>query len=121
MFKPAGKAIINESVIISCESSGLPAPSYMITHNATTVSTEKTHTIRKVKWSDAGTYKCFVWNKLGIDSDFATFTVGIRLDFWGRFCCFYPHGQKHFRERYKKEISRKAIYFDGTVAKIAFN
>ncbi len=95
MFKPACKAIIDESVIVSCESSGVPTPSYMITHNATTVSTVKMHTIRKVKWSDAGTYKCFVWNKLGNDSYSATLTVG-KVRFLETFLLFRSARAKTF-------------------------
>jgi hypothetical protein len=64
-------AVVGGNFAVICESNGLPEPSYTITHNGTMLSTGKMYTILKVKWSDAGTYKCIAENKLGRDSAFA--------------------------------------------------
>ena len=60
---------VGGSVTITCTSRGFPEPKYNITHNGTEVSTEKTYIVPMVEWKHAGTYKCFVWNILGNDSD----------------------------------------------------
>ncbi|CAB3977000.1 peroxidasin homolog [Paramuricea clavata] len=61
-------AVVGKKVIITCESDGLPEPSYTIIHNGTEVSSKKTHTISEVKRSDAGLYQCVAANKLGSNS-----------------------------------------------------
>ena len=61
---------VGEEVIIECTSHGVPEPSYKIIHIDTqTVRNGKTFTISEAKLSDAGTYECFVLNKLGNDSN----------------------------------------------------
>ena len=72
---------VGETVIITCESDGVPEPKYTITHNGTEISTEKMHIIRMVNKTHAGTYKCFVWNKLGNDSDSDILTVVGKIRF----------------------------------------
>ncbi|CAB3986179.1 B-cell receptor CD22-like [Paramuricea clavata] len=69
------RSVIGESVNITCESSGLPKPRYSIIHNDTEVSSERTYTISKVNWSDAGTYQCTVENELGRNSKYSCLTV----------------------------------------------
>ncbi|CAB4041477.1 carcinoembryonic antigen-related cell adhesion molecule 20 [Paramuricea clavata] len=69
------RSVIGESVNITCESSGLPKPRYSIIHNDTEVSSERTYTISKVNWSDAGTYQCTVENELGRNSKCSCLTV----------------------------------------------
>jgi hypothetical protein len=70
------KVKVGGSFGITCESNGVPEPKYSITHNGTEISTEKMHIIPKVEWRHAGTYKCFVWNNFGNDSDSDTLAVG---------------------------------------------
>ena len=60
--------VVGKKVTITCESDGLPEPSYTIIHNETEVSSKKTHTISEVKRSDAGLYQCVAANKLGSNS-----------------------------------------------------
>ena len=69
------KAVVGRSVSLTCESEGVPKPSYTIIYNDTVVNTCKTYTIPKVKWSDGGTYKCIVTNKLGRNSSSAKLIV----------------------------------------------
>jgi hypothetical protein len=69
------RSVIGESVKITCESSGLPKPRYSIIHNDTEVSSERTYTISKVNWSDAGTYQCTAENELGRNSKCSCLTV----------------------------------------------
>ena len=76
---------VGEKVVITCESNGVPEPKYNITHNGTEVSTEKTYIIPMVNKTHAGTYKCFVWNKLGNDSDSDILTVEGKITFLDRF------------------------------------
>ena len=72
------KVVVGEEVIIDCTSHGVPEPSYKITHIDTkTVRNVKTFTISEAKLSDAGTYECFAWNKLGNGSDSDNLTVGM--------------------------------------------
>ena len=68
-------------VNITCESDGLPEPSYSITHNGTEVSTNKTYTIDDVQYRHAGTYKCVAKNKIGNDSASANLTVVGKIGF----------------------------------------
>lgn len=63
------KAVINEPINVTCTSHGFPEPIYTIHHNGMVVSADKRYTISKVKWKDAGTYKCIAKNALGVDSD----------------------------------------------------
>ncbi len=80
------RANVGEKVTITCESDGFPEPKYNITHNGTEISTEKTYIIPKVEWKHAGTYKCFVWNALGNDSDSDILTVEGKITFLDGFC-----------------------------------
>ncbi|XP_028413716.1 vascular cell adhesion protein 1-like [Dendronephthya gigantea] len=84
IFKPVNTVIrfsqksveIGKSVTITCASEGFPEPRFTIFHNDTkVVSNDRTYTICKVKWDDAGTYKCFAKNELGNDAAFAIFAV----------------------------------------------
>jgi hypothetical protein len=83
-FEPES-AVVGSPCIITCDSSGFPAPSHTITHNGTEVSTNKTYTIKVVKWSDAGIYKCVVKNVLGNDSASANLTVTGKIRFLDAF------------------------------------
>ncbi|CAB4043864.1 vascular cell adhesion 1-like isoform X2, partial [Paramuricea clavata] len=74
MFTPE-RAVFGESVIMTCNSNGLPEPSYNITYNGTEVSANKTYTIDDVQYSHAGIYKCVATNKLGKDSASGNLTV----------------------------------------------
>ena len=58
------KAEVGEAINITCESIGQPEPSFIITHNETTVIAGKTYNISQVKCSDSGLYHCFAANKL---------------------------------------------------------
>ncbi|CAB4017815.1 B-cell receptor CD22-like isoform X1, partial [Paramuricea clavata] len=69
---------VGTSVNITCYSEGRPEPRYNITHNRIVLSTGKTHTISKANLSDAGTYECIAWNKLGNDSASAYLTVEVK-------------------------------------------
>ncbi|CAB4036755.1 B-cell receptor CD22-like isoform X1, partial [Paramuricea clavata] len=69
------RAGVGRSFTVTCNSRGVPEPSYNLTHNGTKISTNKTYTKDNVQYSDAGTYKCIVWNKLGSDSASANLTV----------------------------------------------
>ncbi|CAB4042825.1 brother of CDO, partial [Paramuricea clavata] len=69
------KAAVGRSVVISCESYGVPKPSYTIIHNDSLVSTEKAYTISGVSWSDTGSYQCIAENKLGQNSKCSCLTV----------------------------------------------
>ncbi|CAB4022834.1 B-cell receptor CD22-like, partial [Paramuricea clavata] len=69
---------VGTSVNITCYSEGRPEPRYNITHNRIVLSTGKTYTISKAKLSDAGTYECIAWNKLGRDSASANLTVEVK-------------------------------------------
>ena len=72
---------VGEKVVITYESNGVPEPKCNITHNGTEVSTEKTYIIPMVNKTHAGTYKCFVWNKRGNDSDSDILTVVDKIRF----------------------------------------
>ncbi|CAB4023289.1 B-cell receptor CD22-like [Paramuricea clavata] len=72
------KTEVGTSVNITCYSEGRPEPRYSITHNRIVLNTGKTCTISKVKLSDAGTYECIAWNKLGNDSASAYLTVEVK-------------------------------------------
>ena len=94
---------IGESVTIACASDGFPEPRFTIFHNDTKiVSTKKTHTLIKVKWDDAGMYKCFTCNEWGNDSAFANLTIKGMTDarFVDIYICFRSFGiNKNFRKR----------------------
>ena len=65
------EAYIGKKFTITCESDGLPAPNYTITHNGTIVSNESKYTkdAEDVVQDDAGTYTCIAMNVLGRNSD----------------------------------------------------
>ncbi len=91
------KVKVGQKVTIMCESHGVPEPKYNITHNGTEISTEKTYIIPKVEWKHAGTYKCFVWNIRGNDSDSDILNVEGKITF------YLGHSitrQKHTLEEY---------------------
>ena len=66
---------VGKSVIIICESDGLPAPSHVITHNGTIISTGRTYTIPEVNWTHAGKYECRAMNNLAKHSDVKTLSI----------------------------------------------
>jgi hypothetical protein len=72
---------LGSPVTITCNSEGHPEPNYTITHNGTTLSAGKMYTIPKVKWNDAGTYRCIAGNKLGSDLAFAYLTFHGKIRF----------------------------------------
>ncbi|XP_028413748.1 opioid-binding protein/cell adhesion molecule-like isoform X2 [Dendronephthya gigantea] len=69
------EAAVGRSVTITCESDGLPEPSYAIFHNGSHIDNRRTHVIENVSYTHKGTYKCVATNKLGSDSAFANLTV----------------------------------------------
>ncbi|CAB4030148.1 B-cell receptor CD22-like [Paramuricea clavata] len=100
-----------------CESNGLPEPSYTITHNGTMLSTGKMYTIPKVKWSDAGTYKCIAENKLGRDSAFAylTFHGWTRLEKYLQTAKAMLTGTPGIDSRFKPENTKITITQEGVL------
>jgi hypothetical protein len=74
--------VVGNSATITCSSKGRPEPWYNITHNDTMlVSTSETYTISETKWSDAGKYTCFAWNKVGNDSASVYLTLTGKIRF----------------------------------------
>ena len=74
-FKPS-TVKVGERLDITCESSGLPEPKYIITNSTNdTVSEAKTFIIPKVNMGDAGIYTCIATNILGSDSASGNLTV----------------------------------------------
>ena len=76
-------AFLGDSYTMTCESDGLPEPSYKIfLHNDTkVVSTIKTYNIPVVQYHDAGTYKCVATNSLGSSSTFDDLKVKGKIKF----------------------------------------
>ncbi|XP_028413711.1 limbic system-associated membrane protein-like [Dendronephthya gigantea] len=68
-------AEVGSLVEITCESNGLPEPSYAIFHNGSKINDGGTFIIKNVDYHHNGTYKCVANNKLGNDSDSANLTV----------------------------------------------
>ncbi|CAB4020110.1 hemicentin-1 isoform X1 [Paramuricea clavata] len=70
--------VLGEPVVIMCEATAVPLPSYTIIHNDTeVVSTHNTHIITVLKYSDAGSYKCIATSILGNSSK--TFSLSITV------------------------------------------
>ena len=76
-----GKAEVGEAINITCESEGLPEPSFTITHNNTEIIADRTYNISQVKWSDGGLYQCIATNKLGSNSKGYCLTVFGKINF----------------------------------------
>ena len=75
MLPDKATAFLGESYTMTCESDGVPEPTYKIFHNDTIVSTIKTYTILVVQYRYAGTYKCVATNSLGSSSIFDNLKV----------------------------------------------
>ncbi|XP_028416917.1 contactin-4-like [Dendronephthya gigantea] len=69
------RAEVGKAMNITCESEGLPEPSFIITHNNTEIIVEKTYNIPQVNWSDGGLYQCIARNILGSNSKCYFLTV----------------------------------------------
>ena len=74
-FEPPSPAETSREVTIKCTSDGHPEPTYTIKHNGKKISAKKMWKIAQVKQSDAGTYECYVENRLGNDSQSKNLTV----------------------------------------------
>ena len=68
-------AKVGKAINITCESVGVPKPSFIITHNDTEVVANTTYNIPQVKWSDGGLYQCIATNELGSNSKSYCLTV----------------------------------------------
>ncbi|XP_028399311.1 uncharacterized protein LOC114522762 [Dendronephthya gigantea] len=59
------KGVLGKSLVVLCNSNGIPKPAYTIFHNGSVVSFEMAYSVSEVKLNDAGTYECLAKNTLG--------------------------------------------------------